>query len=210
MTTTLFKQVRILEEQMFGDLLDPHNPMRMKSDEYSWLYRPSHHIESGLITQEDIELFKKEGTLLSIGAHPGYLEQVLVALGVPSKHIVTADSDAAILDTDLHPLHFSMHDEWPLSDKFDRIIFPESLCIALTDKLKEEGIVADPKNPAATDEREAELLGTVIKQALDHLKPGGVIRANGPMSHPNVIKRVEANVPCVIRYERFFCSVMAK
>lgn len=206
MDAAFLAHVRALEEKMFGDLLDPKDPMRMQSNKYSWLYRPSHHVESGLITEEDIELLKNGGTLLSLGAHPGYLEQVIVALGVPSKNIVTADSDAAILDTDVHPLHFSMHDEWPLETKFDRIIFPESLCIALSKKLEQEGWLQNKKDHSS-DAREAELLGNILQQALDHLKPNGIIRANGPQSHPNIIKRVQEKISCEITYERFLMKV---
>ncbi len=216
MTEQWIAHIRQLEEKMFADLLDPKDAMRMKSDEYSWLYRPSHHFESGLITKEDVVLLAKPGkSLLSVGAYPGYLETLLLEFGVPKEHIVIADSDSRILEDAAgmaapKKFRFDMHNVWRVEGKFDRIIFPESLCIALADKMKEEGILPDPKNPSATDAREAELLSNVIKQALDHLKPNGILRANGPMSHPNVVKLVQKTISCEMRYERFLLIVMAK
>jgi hypothetical protein len=110
-----------------------------------------------------------------------------------------ADNDRGILEceSEIFALHFSMHDAWPVQGMFDRIIFPESLCISITDSAK----------PHESDEQVAQLLAAVITQALDHLKPGGIIRANGPMYHPNIVKRMQEMVPCEVNYERFLMEV---
>jgi hypothetical protein len=53
---------------------------------------------------------------------------------------------------------------------FDLILFPESLCIALTDRLKKTGPHGDA--PFATDSEEARMLRDVLCGALARLRPG--------------------------------------
>lgn len=218
MTASWLAHIRALEEKLFGDQLDPKDRMRMKHDGYSWHYRPSHHVESGLITEEDVELLKRDGTLLSVGAHPAYLEHVLIELGVPKNHIVIADSDPEILTNKFgsgHPardvlrIQFDMHDAWPIANHFDRIIFPESLCISLSNKIEQKFPKKNELNPNSFphDEYETELLSGVIGQALHHLKPNGITRANGPMCHPNIVKKMQEKVPCTVKYQRFLMEV---
>jgi hypothetical protein len=67
--------------------------------------------------------------------------------------------------------------------------------------------ITDSAKPHESDEQVAQLLAAVITQALDHLKPGGIIRANGPMYHPNIVKRMQEMVPCEVNYERFLMEV---
>lgn len=211
----LSDEVICIERRLFASHLDPDDATRMKNDgKYSWLYRPSHHIETGLITEEDIgRLTRFANRVLSVGAHPLYLERVLLGLGVPSANIVAVDHDPAIMDVDcgVETITFDATQLWPEIGTFDLIIFPESLCIAIRDTIKKEGmVVTDEQFP--TDAREAELLAHVLGEALARLKPGGEIRANGPMSHPNVVKKAgalldEKGFYHSLTYARFFLRV---
>lgn len=209
----LVDRVRVLEASLFADQLDPADVMRMKSDQYSWLYRPSHHIETGLVTEEDINALQNGKRLLSVGACPAHLERLLIELGIASENIIIADSNPDILtiDTPIQKELFDCTKKWPDLGLFDIIIFPESLCIALTDAIKQEDI-SDHTGSFPTDAREAELLAHIMKEALSRLQPGGVIRANGPQSHPNVWKRAgamleQSGYPYVLEYQRYFISV---
>jgi hypothetical protein len=207
-----FIRVRHIEEKLFPKDLDPTDVTRIKSDKYSWLYRPSHHIESGLITEKDIEDLKSGKILLSVGAHPAYLERVLLELGVPALSITLADKDPGLSDMAGEMKHavFDMTKPWPSIGSFDLIIFPESLCIALSNKVEQENPQKEGLHP--NDDRESELLSFVIKQAFDHLKDGGEIRANGPQSHPNVVKMASVRLDQeglfhTLEYDRYFLRV---
>lgn len=211
---SLLARVQRLEQNLFGDLLDEDDSTRIKSEEYSWLYRPSHHVETGLITEADIASLSQPGKrILSVGAHPAYLERILCELGVPSENILIADKDAAINGTAGIPsAHFDMLQEWPADlGMFDLIVFPESICIALTNAIEALGPLGGER--FAKDAVESSLLGTLLTQVLEHLKPDGEMRANGPQSHPNVVNttlsqlRKEENVPCALDYKRYFITV---
>ncbi|MBP7114341.1 MAG: hypothetical protein KBA40_02705 [Candidatus Peribacteraceae bacterium] len=207
-------EVRSLEERLFLGQLDPAQPDRMKNTgKYSWLYRPSHHAATGLITKEDVTMLTKPGKrLLSVGAHPAYLEQLLIVLGIPAENIMATDNDPAfryaegLMDRAL----FDCTGIWPDIGMFDLIIFPESLCMAVGgDSKKEEG-TAD--SPFPSDSKEAETLAIVLEQALSKLRPDGEIRANGPMSHPNVVKAASTALTLKgcshsIDYQRYFLTV---
>ncbi len=201
-------RVRASEEKLFPDLLDPESASRMRNDgAYSWLYRPSHHADTGLIREEDIARLQS-GSLLSIGAYPAALERVLIALSVPAPHITVADVLPEILNVEggMQKLCFDGTGVWPETGLFDLILFPESLCIALTDKLKH--LTSRKERDAA----EAEMLGRIVQQALTRLKPGGEIRANGPMSHPNVVRTMSAQLRAegrahTVHYARYFVTI---
>ena len=206
-------RIRALEEQEFATQLHTEDSTRMKSDRYSWHYRPSHHIATGLITEGDIALLSQPGKrLLSVGAHPGYLERLLCKLGIPADNILISDNAADFLEEEhsLEKISFDMLGIWPEIGSFDRIIFPESLCIALSDHIKKMHPKAE--SPFATDTMEAELLSGVLRQALERLRPDGEIRSNGPQSHPNVVKAVRAKLDAdgyshTLTYQRYFLSV---
>jgi hypothetical protein len=206
-------RVREIEERLFSYACDPADSVHMKSDGYSWLYRPSHHASTGLVTAADIRSLSLPGMrLLSVGGHPAYLERTLVELGVPASNIVAADVLPAIAEANLpfETACFDMLGPWPEMGAFDRIIFPESLCIALTDRLKKTGPHGDA--PFATDPKEARLLSEVLCSALARLRTGGEIRVNGPQSHPNVVKAARSLVeahgfPHALDYQRYFLTV---
>ncbi len=207
-------RVRALEQQLFKNELHLDDSSRMKNDQYSWLYRPSHHVATKLITESDIKMLSlPDKHLLSVGAHPAYLERLLLELGVPTEHILIADSDPALkaAKKSLRSLQFDMLEPWPEIGMFDLIIFPESLCIAMADRIAKEGSDQNGEE-FPTDAREAELLSAVLSQALKRLEPHGEIRANGPQSHPNVVNAAkdmlsEQGIQHELEYQRYFLSV---
>lgn len=203
--------VAALEKRMFPGQLDETDSSRMKNvGKYSWLYRPSHHVSTGLITKKDVEiLIQPEKRLLSIGAHPAYLEQLLCILGVPAEHIFIADKDVGIALADglMDRTVFDATGIWPDIGTFDLIIFPESLCMAVGGDQKEK-----VEKDFSGDAKEAETLALIMGQALKKLRPDGEIRANGPMSHPNVVKKMseillKAGYPHMVDYSRFFLTI---
>jgi hypothetical protein len=113
---------------------------------------------------------------------------------------------------------FDMHGAWPDIGKFDRIIFPESLCVSIGDTLREKAgaqeRAVDSVSPAAhpRDALEAALLTALVRKAFDRLQPGGIILANGPMSHPNVLRIMSENLRAegslhTLEERRFFLSM---
>lgn len=204
-----------IEGRLFPDQLDERDSARMKSHgKYSWLYRPSHHIASGLVTQEDVALLSQPGKrMLSVGAHPAFLERVLVELSIPVVNILVADNDPALPEHagPVRAVEFDMTKDWPAIGDFDRIIFPESLCIAISDKMK-GGEVSVDAGPHPTDALETALLTGIIGQAVSRLRPGGIIRANGPMSHPTIVDAMSAQLQkkgftLQVDYRRFLLTV---
>ncbi len=202
--------VRGLEEQLFADQLDQDDTTRMKSHgKYSWLYRPSHHAATGLMRSTDIDhLAEANRRLLSVGAHPAFFERVLVELGIPPENIVLADKDPALSHSagPIQSAIFDVNDLWPNLGTFDLIIFPESLCICLADRI-EKNLPRD-----VADVQEAQLLTHVLREALNRLRAVGEIRANGPMSHPKVIELMREKLrkeerELDIQYRRFFLTI---
>ncbi len=211
---TFLATVRSLEERLFSDALDPNDVTRMKNPAYSWLYRPSHHVESGLLTEQDVERLKHGATMLSVGAHPAHLERLLLELGVPASAITLADTNPELVasTSPLRRMIFDMTAPWPALGRFDLIVFPESLCIALSNILDQEK--PQGEGPYPHDDREAELLAFVLEHALEHLADGGEIRANGPQSHPNVVRKASAfleqkGLSHALDYDRYFLRLKA-
>ncbi len=210
---TFIDEICRREEALFPDLLDPTDSTRIRSDRYSWLYRPSHHAETGLITAGDIEALQRGATLLSVGAYPCLFEQIICSMIYSPERVIVADRLPEILTVNgaMKKFCFDMTESWPDAlPSFDLIVFPESLCIALKDKIAKEG--ASTSGPFPTDAREAELLAHVLGESLAHLKPGGEIRANGPQSHPNVVKAASTllaarGVQHFMEYRRYFLTV---
>lgn len=206
-------RMKELEERLFPDACDPEDSVHMKSDGYSWLYRPSHHASTGLVTAADVAMLSKPGKrLLSVGGHPAYLERALLALGVPAGNIVVADAFPAVTEAGLpfQTVQFDMLGPWPDIGTFDLIVFPESLCIAFTDRLNVGEAKSDA--PFPTDALEAKLLASALREALSRLQPGGEIRANGPQSHPNVVKAARSLLEATghrheLDYKRYFMAV---
>jgi len=210
-------RIRQAEERLFADQFSENDASMMQSGgRRFWHFRPSHHIATGLMTEEDIMLLSQPGKrLLSVGASPAFLERILVELGVPPANVLLADNDPAIAQC-AGPIPFVIFDAtgaWPDIGFFDRIIFPESLCIAIGDRVRESGVeIGSAAGDHPTDAIETTLMTTLLHAALQRLCPGGILRANGPMSHPKVIRAVsamlrEAYPEIVIESRRFFLSI---
>ena len=194
-------QIRLIEERLFPDELCADDPSRMKSEGgHYWQYRPSHHIATGLLTQENVTFLSEPGRrLLSVGAYPAFLEKVLVELGVPSENILLTDNNPALSQSSdsMQTIIFDLCDAWPAMGTFDRIIFPESLCISITDTIKRRGDhrdVQESDGPHASDAIDTEILTGVLRQAFIRLRTGGILRANGPMRHPNILRAMSAKL----------------
>lgn len=213
--TTFRERLRVLEEQILKDRLDPTDATRLRHDGYAWHYRPSHHAARGLISAEDVAMLSAPGRrLLSIGAFPAALEHCLVTVGLPPEHLTITDIDPRILTCPIpcKKQQFDALEPWPADlGHFDRILFPESLCIMFTDRLRTAEL--DHSVPHATDPLEAKLLAHVLGSALSHLAPGGIIRADGPMSHPKVVQAASQILTAQghthsIAYERYLLTVV--
>ncbi|NOS67771.1 MAG: hypothetical protein HOO67_05415 [Candidatus Peribacteraceae bacterium] len=213
--TSFVARIRQLEERLFPDQLDDSDPTRMKSHgKYSWLYRPSHHIASGLLTQDDSAFLLVPGRrLLSVGSHPVFLEKILIEVGIPAENILVADVNPELSQAaaSIPSVVFDMNEQWPDIGMFDLIIFPESLCIAIRDNMKDR-VVPKDAGPHPTDALETELLTGILRQAIGRLRPGGIIRANGPMSHPKIVDAMKVQLQkegftVQIDYKRFLLTI---
>lgn len=212
-------RVREAELRLFPDAMHDEEAAMMKSAERRfWHFRPSHHAATGLITEADVVLLAQPGRrLLSVGAAPAFLERLLPELGVPAAHIVVTDNDPSILESARPPeaYAFDAHETWPDMGTFDVILFPESLCLSVGETIKARGLLPDiPDRTAmlkARDLIETDLLITLLRQAFARLRPGGVIRANGPQSHPSVNDAVSAALmeeyPHALEQRRYFLSM---
>lgn len=210
-------RVREAEEQLFPELLDPDHPRRLLSARRSWEYRPSHHVSRGLLSASDLAEMSLPGRrLLSVGAYPGCFEHLLCILGLPPANLVVADNDPAIATCvgTMDKVVFDVFDPWPELGLFDLILFPESLCIALGDRVARQVRDPDVGGPFPNDVLEGQLLAHVLGEALKRLRNGIEVRADGPMSHPNVVRVASAELdaagrPHCIEYDRFFLRVRA-
>jgi hypothetical protein len=181
-----------------------------------WHFRPSHHAATGLLTREDVDCISQPGRrILSVGAYPAFLERLLPALGVPYEHILLADKDPSIKECGpMQTMVFDAMEVWPDIGTFDRIVFPESLCVSIGDRIREEGVFKENAGVGAhqSDVREAELLAALLYQAIGKLRPGGMLRANGPMSHPAVLHKTETmlhekGISFSMESRRFFLAI---
>lgn len=203
-------EVRAVEERLYPALLDPAQPRRVLGARRYREFRPSHHVSRGLVGAADLAAMSAPGRrALSVGAYPAIFERLLCELGVPAGNLVVADHDPDIVACagPMAKVAFDMLGPWPDLGTFDLILFPESLCMGLGDRVAE----AEPqgKGPFPGDALAGRLLAGVLGEAMARLRPGGEIRADGPMSHPNVVRAASAALdaaghPHRLRYERFF------
>lgn len=130
-------------------------------------FGPFYHIESGLVNQEVIDdLNNSNKTLLSVGSGAAFLERFLVEkIGIDQSRIALSDLYKNDLPKQFRKYQFDMDEEWPeLGEKFDYIIFPESVNC----NVKFDG---DTANQVA--------LNHYITNAYHNLKKIGQIRING-------------------------------
>src|SRR5262249_18711034 len=135
-------------------------------------YGPSFYFrtETPLLTPSIVAGLQQKQTLLSVGCGAGFLEHFLIeALQVPRENVVLADKRNVTLSTDLKFIRFDASKNWPdFSEKFDYIVFPESIEIALRFF---KGLESGP-----TDQRIVEGLSQILIKALQNLKTPGEVR----------------------------------
>jgi len=172
-----------------------------------------HHLETGLVTTQLIRNLQDGKNLLSVGTGEGHLERLLVeGFQIPKERIQIADKE--IFEKVTHfgfKIHkFDMTEPWPdLNFKYDHIIFPEALGVALSTKEHQLGLESDRITYRFYDEVDklvdnvksgksvrkaevqfflrlikqdvprAELAYNVIKNAFNYLSDNGEVRING-------------------------------
>lgn len=190
----------------------PTEPVAPEEKGSGWsYYPPSWHARNGLLDRAMLVKMQAGGSLLSIGTGPAWLEKFLVRMGASAKNIVIAD----ISDKDM-PAEFQGHafnaidDEWPdFGTQFDFVIFPESFSII---NGSYEDVSGGPRVMYGWTREQWEALGGetrgytfnsvspalsgtwhLIQQAMEHLKPGGEMRAS--LVGPNAINNPAAQIP---------------
>jgi hypothetical protein len=168
-----------------------------------WFYfSPSSYFKSNTITLDMIQRLQKGGNMLSIGPGDGNLEWLISkGFGIPRNSISVSDikPDLNIKRYNFKSYEFDMTKPWPiLNEKFDYILFPESLGVAVmhipgdrrtwrfSDQLDPdtERIIngQDPKYPdffIQVIEMDVPIVSKkyeIIKEAIPYLKPEGEIR----------------------------------
>lgn len=102
----------------------------------NYFYFPAvSYFQSGTITPDMIEKLQSGGNMLSVGSGDGSLEK-LISKGfkVPKDRIVVSDIkfDPKIKEHGFKAYQFDMLKDWPnFNEKFDYILFPESLGVAV-------------------------------------------------------------------------------
>jgi hypothetical protein len=123
--------IRNLERELFPEF---KNETLYSPEGVNYFYfAPSWHIEAGLLTENDIELLRRDETrkLLSVGAGAAHLERLLVKMGVAQESIFLVDENASTMPPEFERMEFDMYGQWPDFERkrFDRIIFPESVLL---------------------------------------------------------------------------------
>ncbi|MBT3817460.1 MAG: hypothetical protein HOE80_01310 [Candidatus Magasanikbacteria bacterium] len=146
----------------------------------NFYFAPNWHFREGLITEEDIEHFKKntEQKILSIGSGPAYLERLLVSLDIPKENITLSDINPQDLPDDFEKETFNMLEKWPTlnnEEKFDLIIFPENPSI----------------NVNFSGQKRIQAFVHIFSEALKNLNPDETIRITGNPNSTDLTKKVE-------------------
>jgi len=172
------------------------------------------YFKDGFVDAQMINRLQNEARILSVGVGEGHLERLLhLGLDIPQRNIAITDHPMIhprIKAKGFREYVFDMTQEWPnLKQKFDYILFPESLNIATLNyekeicdrffdeiksitKLCEEGRLEEIKNSDAdffTDlmEQDVPVVKTrynIIKQALRNLKTKGEVRISSGIKLP--------------------------
>ncbi len=174
-------KIKGLQEGMFLEFKesDIYAP---ESSRYFY-FSPLWHIESWLIRQAEIEelITSDDMRLLSVWSWRGYLEKTLVRLWVRQEEIVLSD----INETDIQWFKsylFDMYWEWsiPLSEKFDIIVFPESILLNVRFMFDQENMKA--------------WLCHVLLEAANRLKSQWILRMNWLTLLPWVFDEIKAKL----------------
>ena len=161
------------------------------------------YFKRGTITPDMISRLQSGCNLLSVGSGDGHLERLISAgFRIPKRRIVVSDIelDQRLIECGFKRYQFDMTRPWPeLDEKFDYILFPQSLGVAtlpgkirelstseqeaIQVRLKEEEIKRYFDEPVIEDElsknirkKEAVWKHLIIKEALSRLKRNGELR----------------------------------
>lgn len=96
------------------------------------------YFERGTITTDMVQRLREGASMLSVGSGDGHLERLLSeGFEIPKKNIVVSDIELdPFLSSDFESYTFDMTGDWPdFGRKFDYVLFPESLGVALLDLL---------------------------------------------------------------------------
>lgn len=156
------EQVRQIEVDLFPEFKDGNTNFEIHPN---WVYfAPSWHIKAGLFSEEEIfNIVNEAKTVLSVGSGPAYLEQLIVYFGASIENVLLSDIDGNSMPKQFKTVVFDMFEDWNVlgGQKFDYIIFPESIFIFLKSFDKDD---------------EAYYFASLMEKALIHLNPGGIAR----------------------------------
>jgi hypothetical protein len=188
----LYKYVKDLQLDEFGDIFDRYELCR-EDDGKHFFFAPSSHctMYTPLFTPKMLaDLQENAASMLSVGAGPAYLEELLVRrMGVNKSQITLADISGEYIPSGYVFYQFDMHQEWPEFDKeFNYVILPESSLINVNfdDRTIFDG--DDIKQP----NREVGFYNLLIR-GLQVLAPKGEVRVSGGVS-PVVSKPVNDRI----------------
>ncbi|PIN93206.1 hypothetical protein COU54_04020 [Candidatus Pacearchaeota archaeon CG10_big_fil_rev_8_21_14_0_10_31_24] len=143
-----------------------------------------YHIESELVTSEIIGDLQEGKALLSVGSGEGHLERLLVnGFQIPKEriHIVDKEINKKVADFGFKVHKFDMTESWPdLEFKYDYIIFPEALGVALSTKEHQLGLESDRKTYRFYDE---------VDKLVDNVKSGKSVRKEDVQFYLGLIKQ---------------------
>ncbi len=172
------------------------------------------YIESEIITPDMVASLQQDATMLSVGCGEGHLERLLhKGFNIPKKNISTSDLylDQKINQAGFQHYIFDLTKSWPnFNQKFDYILFPESLGVALLDYNRigkdqsrthrffneldttQKEILEGNLKPhdldffmqvVGMDVPKVHAIYNILTEALSHLKPRGEIRIKHGLEH---------------------------
>ncbi len=169
--------LKALQKRMFGQHLKNDDYILTHPGAEHSYFSPYYHFIKGLVSEELVEELKSQPDtkILSVGAGPAYLEQLLVSMGIDRERFVLSDMDSQVLPEEFKRFSFDMYSAWPRNlGKFFLILFPESVRI-------------HSGNPPAVFE-------DLLRQALDSLEEGGEIRMDGHGQNSKVTDRIKLHL----------------
>lgn len=173
------------------------------------------YFKAEIITPDLIQNLTQNAALLSVGCGEGHLERLLnKGFDIPKKNIHTSDLylDQKIFQAGFRHHLFDLTSPWPnLKKKFDYILFPESLGVALLkhdpsrkqqditfrffnylEQTQKEILGGNLNPPDLTfflevvekDVPRVTIIYNILKQAISFLKPQGEIRIKHGLQEP--------------------------
>ncbi|MBP9836808.1 MAG: hypothetical protein KBC78_03160 [Candidatus Pacebacteria bacterium] len=171
------EELKSLQRRMFGNRLKNDSyVLTQPGSEHSY-FSPYHHFEKGLVTEELVEDLKShpDEKILSVGAGPAFLEQLLVEMGIDKERFVLSDKDTEVMPEGFVNIELNMYGQWPNNlGKFSLILFPESVRIH--------------------SDKPSEVFELLLKRALGALEDDGEIRMDGHGQNTKVTDKIEAHL----------------